>query len=90
MLVKPQIIDIKVNKANLTVTVDKVTATYGDPVPTYTVKYEGFVNNEDKNVLSGTLDFACNYVQFSNKGDYTIKQMDTLPTITILSMLTVR
>ena len=66
-------IDIKVNKANLTVTVDKVTATYGDPVPTYTVKYEGFVNNEDKNVLSGTLDFACNYVQFSNKGDYTIK-----------------
>ena len=66
-------IDIKVNKANLTVKVNDATATYGDAVPSYTVEYEGFVNSEDKDVLGGTLVFACDYAQFSNRGAYTVK-----------------
>ena len=62
-----------IHKATLTVTVEDKTATYGDPVPTYTVKYEGFKNGDDKDDLGGALAFDCGYAQFSDKGEYTIK-----------------
>lgn len=62
-----------IHKATLTVTVEDKTATYGDPVPTYTVKYEGFKNGDDKDDLSGALVFDCGYAQFFDKGEYTIK-----------------
>lgn len=62
-----------IHKATLTVTVEDKTATYGDPVPNYTVKYEGFVSGDDKDDLGGALAFECGYAQFSDKGEYTIK-----------------
>lgn len=62
-----------IHKATLTVTVEDKTATYGDPVPTYTVKYEGFKNGDDKDDLGSALAFECGYAQFSDKGEYTIK-----------------
>ena len=62
-----------IHKATLTVTVEDKTATYGAPVPTYTVKYEGFKSGDDKDDLGGALAFECGYAQFSDKGEYTIK-----------------
>lgn len=62
-----------IHKATLTVTVEDKTATYGDAVPNYTVKYEGFKNGDDKDDLDGALAFECGYAQFSDKGEYTIK-----------------
>jgi len=53
--------------------VDNANANYGDAVPDYTVKYDGFKNGETESVLGGTLAFACDYAQFSDKGEYTIK-----------------
>jgi hypothetical protein len=47
--------------------------TFGDDAPTYTESYDGFVNNETKAVLSGTLAFACDYVKNqSGAGNYDI------------------
>ncbi len=62
-----------IQKAALTVTVEDKTATYGDAVPNYTVKYEGFKNGDYKDDLGGTLAFDCDYAQFSDKGEYTVK-----------------
>ena len=62
-----------IRKAPLTVTVEDKTAIYGDGIPTYTVKYEGFKNGDDKEDLGGALAFECGYAQFSDKGEYTIK-----------------
>ena len=47
--------------------------TFGDAAPTYTVSYDGFVNNETNAVLGGTLALACDYVKDqSGVGTYTI------------------
>ena len=62
-----------IRKAPLTVTVEDKTAIYGDGIPTYTVKYEGFKSGDDKDDLGGALAFECGYAQFSDKGEYTIK-----------------
>ena len=61
-----------IHKATLTVTVEDKTATYGDPVPTYTVKYEGFVSGDDKDDLGGALAFYQTYNQFDDVGEYEI------------------
>ena len=62
-----------INKKALTVTADNKQVTYGDPAPTYTESYDGFVNNETKAVLGGTLNLACSYVQnTSGVGTYDI------------------
>jgi len=66
-------VDFTISKATLTVTVDNANANYGDAVPNYTVQYNGFKNGETESVLGGTLVFACDYAQFSDKGEYTIK-----------------
>jgi len=66
-------VDFTISKATLAVTVDNANANYGDAVPDYTVKYDGFKNGETESVLGGTLAFACDYAQFSDKGEYTIK-----------------
>ena len=64
--------DFVINKKVLTVTVENKEVTYGDEIPTYTVSYNGFVNNETKDVLGGTLAFTCNYEQFDDVGEYEI------------------
>ena len=62
-----------INKAALTVTAEDKSVTYGDAAPTYTVTYDGFVNNETNAVLGGTLALACDYVKnTSGAGTYTI------------------
>ena len=66
-------VDFTIGKKALKVTAEDKNAAYGDAVPTYTVEYDGFVNGEDKTVLGGTLGFDCDYAQFSDKGEYTIK-----------------
>ena len=62
-----------INKAALTVKAEDKSVTYGDAAPTYTVTYDGFVNNETNAVLGGTLALACDYVKnTSGAGTYTI------------------
>ena len=62
-----------INKKALTVTADNKSVTFGDDAPTYTESYDGFVNNETKAVLGGTLALACDYVKDqSGAGDYEI------------------
>ena len=61
-----------IHKAPLTVTAEDKTATYGDAVPTYTVKYDGFVNGDDKDALGGALAFYQTYNRFDDVGEYEI------------------
>ena len=62
-----------INKAALTVTAENKTVTFGDDAPTYSVTYDGFVNNETNAVLGGTLAFDCGYVKNqSGVDEYTI------------------
>ena len=52
-----------INKKALTVKAEDKSVTFGDDAPTYTESYDGFVNNETKAVLSGTLALTCDYVK---------------------------
>ena len=62
-----------INKKALTVTADNKSVTFGDDAPTYTESYDGFVNNETKAVLSGTLALTCSYVKNqTGAGNYDI------------------
>ena len=62
-----------INKKTLTVTADNKQVTFGDDAPTYTESYDGFVNNETKAVLGGTLALTCSYVKNqSGAGNYDI------------------
>ncbi len=61
-----------IGKALLTVMANNMTVTYGDAVPTYTVGYNIFVNNETSAVLGGSLVFTCSYAQNDAVGTYTI------------------
>ena len=56
-----------IGKAALTVTAADVTVIYANE-PVFTVSYEGFVNDEDETVLSGTLAFDCDYTKESPVG----------------------
>lgn len=61
-----------IHKAPLTITAEDKTATYGDAVPTYTVKYDGFVSGDDKDELGGALAFYQTYNRFDDVGEYEI------------------
>ncbi len=62
-----------IGKAPLTATADNVNITYGDVAPTtYTISYTGFVNNEDKTVLTTAPTAACTYTQGNDAGNYDI------------------
>lgn len=54
----------------LTITADNKTVTYGDPVPIYTLTYDGLLDC-DKDVL-GSLVFKCEYTTTSPVGTYPI------------------
>ena len=43
--------ELSIEKAPLTVTADDLTRIYGDPNPTLTLSYSGFVNGEDESVI---------------------------------------
>ena len=61
-----------INKAALTVTANSENITYGDDKPTFSVSYNGFVNNENESVLGGSLVLKCYYVKYENVGTYSI------------------
>ena len=61
-----------ISKKALTVTADDKSVSYGDAAPTYTASYSGFVSDESKSNLSGSLSFSCSYTSSSNTGTYSI------------------
>ena len=65
-------VDFTVSKKPLTVTANPKTITYGEKPANDGVTYEGFVNGENEEVLTGTLDFAYDYAQYGNVGSYDI------------------
>ena len=64
--------NVEIVPATLTVKADNKTVTYGDKPPTYTVTYSGFQPSDNESILTGTLEYTCEYAQYSNVGDYTI------------------
>ena len=65
-------VNFTVSKRALTVTAKPKTITYGEKPANDGVTYEGFVNGENEEVLTGTLDFAYDYAQYGNVGSYHI------------------
>ena len=63
---------VTIAKAALTATADDKSVIYGDDAPEYTVTYEGWQGEDNADVLSGTIAYACEYAQTSNVGDYAI------------------
>ena len=63
---------LTVNRKQLTVTACGEEVEYGDPVPAYKVTYNGFVEGEDEQVLTGTLGFDCEYSPTKGIGEYVI------------------
>jgi hypothetical protein len=65
---------LTVTPAPLTITANDAEKVYGAPVPTFTVKYQSFVNNDDANSLGGTLAFASSATEASSVagGPYSI------------------
>ncbi len=58
--------------APLTVTAANQSKKLGDPNPTFTVSYSGFVHGEDKSVLGGTLTFTTNVPSPEQAGTWDI------------------
>ena len=70
--INPTLGTFTISKAALSVTAVSVTITYGEDKPTFSVSYDGFVNNETESVLGGSLAFACAYVRYGDAGTYSI------------------
>ena len=67
-----QSLTVTMDKAPLTVTANPQTITYGDEPGNNGVSYEGFVNDELEDNLSGELIFSYGYSQYGDTGSYTI------------------
>ncbi len=65
-------ITMKIGRKKLTVTAEDKTRIYGDENPAFTVKYNGFISEEDAKVLGGELKYACAANKESLTGDYKI------------------
>ncbi len=63
---------VTIAKAALTATADDKSVIYGDDAPEYTVTYEGWQGEDNADVLSGTIAYACEYAPTSNVGEYDI------------------
>ena len=61
-----------INPATLTVTADNKTINDGDPLPTFTATYSGFVNGDNQGVLSGSPSLTTDAPQNPPAGSYTI------------------
>ena len=61
-----------INKADLTVTANPATITYGDTAVSNGVTYSGFVNGENESVLGGELTYIFSYTPGMDKGLYII------------------
>lgn len=60
-----------INKAPLTITANDQTITYGE-APAKSVEYSGFVGTETSDVLSGELEYICDYEQYDDVGSFSI------------------
>ncbi len=58
-----------IEKADLTITANNHSITYGDAPSNNGVTYSGFVNGETKTVLDGTLAYVYSYAQYDDIGD---------------------
>ncbi len=65
---------LNVNPATLTVTADNKNRVYGDPNPTFSASYTGFMNGETlaTSGISGSPSLTCTATTTSPTGDYTI------------------
>jgi hypothetical protein len=63
---------LTINKAELTVTADDKTITYGEAIPELTVSYTGFVNGESASVLTTQATVTSNANADSNAGTEVI------------------
>lgn len=61
-----------INAIPMTVSVDHMTITYGDPVPQYKVSYAPFAGDDVASDLDGKLVFDCKYQQYSDVGRYVV------------------
>lgn len=59
----------EIRRAPLRVTAVNQQVTVGAEIPAYTVIYSGFAGNDDADVLSGTLQFTCEYTADSPVGN---------------------
>ena len=65
--------EYEIKKAKLTCTADAKTIGYGDPAPTYTATFTGFVGTDTQaTVIKGSLTYTCSYTQTSAAGEYDI------------------
>ena len=63
---------LTVTQAPLTVTVQDSHKVYGQPNPTFSVSYSGFVNEDTATALGGTLTFSTGATPFSSVGSYLV------------------
>jgi len=64
--------DIVIYKAPLTIKAQDNTITYGDEPSGAGVEYSGFVDDDNEEVLEGTLSYSFNYSKMDNIGVYDI------------------
>jgi F0F1-type ATP synthase membrane subunit b/b' len=65
--------EYEIKKAKLICTADAKTIGYGDPAPTYTATFTGFVGTDTQaTVIKGSLTYTCSYTQTSAAGEYDI------------------
>lgn len=63
---------LSINKRALTASVGNYTKIYGSENPQFEIEYTGFVNNEDKSVLTNTPNIVCSANKSSDVGSYPI------------------
>jgi hypothetical protein len=63
---------VTADAAPATAETDHFTKTYGAALPTFTVRYAGFVNGDDSTDLGGTLDFDTTATAVSDVGSYDV------------------
>ncbi len=64
--------ELSITKADLTVTADNKSKTYGDANPNFTASYSGFKNSDAPSNLSGTLAFDTQATAASAVGSYDV------------------
>lgn len=63
---------VNVAKKQLTVTASSHNLVYGDDVPAYSAEITGFVNGQDKSVLTTQPTLSCAYTKNSDAGSYAV------------------
>lgn len=62
----------EIKKANLKISANNNSITYGEAPSNLGVMYEGFVGNDDVSSLGGKLSYKYSYSRYNNVGTYTI------------------